>query len=260
MAVWNGSLDMTNALQGKVAVVTGGSSGIGLAIAQRFVSEGADHVYVTGRRQDYLDAAVEAIGPNATAVRSDVTRQADLDALYETVKERSGALDVVVANAGGGAGAAPLGAITEANLDAAFAVYVKGVVFTVQQALPLLGTGASVILTGSTTSIKGAANLSVYSATKAAVRSLARSWIIDLKERGIRVNVLSPGPTETPGLLSLAPPEIQQAMLDNFASQIPLGRVGEPDEIGKAAVFLASDASSFVNGIELFVDGGQAQI
>jgi NAD(P)-dependent dehydrogenase (short-subunit alcohol dehydrogenase family) len=250
---------MTNALQDKVAVVTGGNSGIGLAIAKRFVSEGAQ-VYITGRRQTELDMAVAAIGGNATAVRSDVAELADLDALYETVKERSGRIDVVVANAGGGSGAAPLGAITEEQFDHAFAVNVKGVLFTVQKALPLLGAGASVILTGSSTSIKGGANMSIYSATKAAVRNFARSWILDLKGRDIRVNVLSPGPTETPGLLRLAPPERQQALLDAFASMVPLGRVGEPDEIGKAAVFLASDASSFVNGIELFVDGGQAQI
>jgi NAD(P)-dependent dehydrogenase (short-subunit alcohol dehydrogenase family) len=252
-------LPMPNALQDKVAVVTGANSGIGFAIAKRFASEGA-YVYLTGRRQAELDTAVAAIGERATGVRSDVTNLADLDALYEIVKERSGRIDVVVANAGGGSGAAPLGAITEEQLDSAFAVNMKGVLFTVQKALPLLGPGASVILTGSTTSIKGGANMSVYSATKAAVRNFARSWIIDLKGRDIRVNVLSPGPTETPGLLGLAAPEQQPALLDYFASQVPLGRLGDPDEIGKAAVFLASDASSFVNGAELFVDGGQAQI
>jgi NAD(P)-dependent dehydrogenase (short-subunit alcohol dehydrogenase family) len=250
---------MTNALKDKVAVVTGGNSGIGLAIAKQFVSEGAD-VYITGRRQSELDVAVTAVGEKATGVRSDVTDLADLDALYGTVKERSGRIDVLVANAGGGSGAAPLGAITEEQVDTTFSINVKGVLFTVQKALPLLGAGASVILTGSTTSITGGPYISVYSATKAAVRNFARSWIIDLKGRDIRVNVLSPGPTETPGLLGLAPPEGQQALLDNFASQIPMGRVGEPDEIAKAAVFLASDASSFVNGAELFVDGGLAQI
>jgi NAD(P)-dependent dehydrogenase (short-subunit alcohol dehydrogenase family) len=251
---------MTNALKGRVAVITGGNSGIGLAIAKRFVSEGAAHVYITGRRQEELDAAVAAIGDNASGVRSDVTDLADLDALYETVRARSGRIDVVVANAGGGSGAAPLGAITEEQVDNTFAINVKGVLFTVQKALPLLGPGASVILTGSTNSITGGASLSLYSAAKAAVRNFARSWIIDLKGQGIRVNVLSPGPTETPGLLGLAPPERHKAFLESFASQIPLGRVGHPDEIAKAAVFLASDASSFVNGAELFVDGGLAQI
>jgi NAD(P)-dependent dehydrogenase (short-subunit alcohol dehydrogenase family) len=250
---------VTDALLGKVAVVTGGNSGIGLAVAKRFVSEGA-FVYITGRRQAELDAAVEVIGENATGVRSDVTDLADLDALYDVVKERSGRIDVLMANAGGGSGAAPLGAITEEQVDNTLAINVKGVLFTVQKALPLLGTGASVILTGSTTSITGGPYISVYSAAKAAVRNFARSWIIDLKGRGIRINVLSPGPTETPGLLGLAPPEGHMEFLENFASHIPLARVGEPDEIAKAAVFLASDASSFVNGAELFVDGGLAQI
>ncbi|HEV3188646.1 MAG TPA: glucose 1-dehydrogenase [Acidimicrobiales bacterium] len=250
---------MTNALQGKVAVITGGSSGIGLAIAKRFVSEGA-HVYITGRRQAELDAAVTAIGAGVTSVRSDVANLRDLDTLYETIDKESGRIDVLVANAGGGSGSAPLGDITEEQFNSAFNVNVKGVLFTVQKALPLMGEGSSVILTGSTTSIKGGANMSVYSATKAAVRNFARSWILDLQGRNIRVNVLSPGPTETPGLLRLAPPEYQQHLLDKFASLVPLGRVGNPDEIAKAAVFLGSDASSFVNGAELFVDGGQAQI
>jgi NAD(P)-dependent dehydrogenase (short-subunit alcohol dehydrogenase family) len=251
---------MTNALQGKVAVITGGNSGIGLAIAKRFVSEGAAHVYITGRRQPELDAAVQAIGEKATGVRSDVANLADLDALYEIVQQRSGRIDVLVANAGGGSGAAPLGAITEDQVDNTLAINVKGVLFTVQKALPLLSPGASVILTGSTNSVTGGASLSLYSAAKAAVRNFARSWVQDLKGRDIRVNVLSPGPTETPGLLGLAPPERHQAFLENFASQIPLGRVGRPDEIAQAALFLASDASSFVNGTELFVDGGLAQI
>lgn len=190
---------MTNALQGKVAVITGGNSGIGLAIAKRFVSEGAAHVYITGRRQAELEAAVIAIGQNATGVRSDVAALGDLDALYELVKRRSGRIDVLVANAGGGSGAAPLGAITEEQVDGTLAVNVKGVLFTVQKALPLLGAGASVILTGSTNSITGGASLSLYSAAKAAVRNFARSWIIDLKGRDIRVNVLSQGPPRRQG-------------------------------------------------------------
>jgi NAD(P)-dependent dehydrogenase (short-subunit alcohol dehydrogenase family) len=250
---------MTNALQDKVAVVTGGTSGIGLAIAKRFVSEGAS-VYITGRRQAELDTAVAAIGGNATGIRSDVANLADLDSLYGIVKERSGRIDVLMANAGGGSGAAPLGAITEEQVDNTFAINVKGLLFTVQKALPLLGPGASVILTGSTTSITGGPYISVYSATKAAVRNFARSWIVDLKGRDIRINVLSPGPTETPGLLGLAPPDGHREFLETFAAQIPLGRVGQPDDIATAAVFLASGASNFVNGAELFVDGGMAQI
>ncbi|MCU1504529.1 MAG: oxidoreductase, partial [Ilumatobacteraceae bacterium] len=215
---------MTKALQDKVAVITGGNSGIGLAIAKRFVSEGA-HVYITGRRGAELDAAVDAIGENVTGVRSDVTDLADLDALFQTVREQSGRIDVLVANAGGGTGAGPLATITEEQVDRALALYVKAVVFTVQKALPLLGPRASVVLIGSSNSTTGGANLSVYSAAKAAVRNFARSWIVELKGRDIRVNVLSPGPTETPGLLGLAPPARQQALLDDFASQIPLGRV-----------------------------------
>ncbi len=249
---------MADALQGKIAVVTGGSTGIGLGIAKRFAAEGAT-VIITGRRQAELAAAVAEIGTAATAVRADVAVLSDLDALFAQVKERHGRLDVLVANAGGGAFAA-LGEITEAHFDKTFAINVKGVVFTVQKALPLLGEGASVIITGSTTSIKGTAAFSVYSATKAAIRNFARSWILDLKGRGIRINVLSPGPVKTPGLLGLVPEDHATGLLDSLASLVPLGRVGEPDEIGKVAVFLASDASSFVNGIELFADGGQAQV
>lgn len=249
---------MSKSLDGKVAVVTGGSTGIGLGIARRFVSEGAS-VVITGRRPAELDAAVHEIGPGAFAVRADVSRLSDLDALFDQVKARHGQIDILVANAGGGELAA-LGDITEEHFDRTFAINVKGVLFTVQKALPLLGDGSSVILTGSTTSVLGGQAFSVYSATKAAVRNFARSWILDLKGKGIRVNVLSPGPIRTPGLLGLAPPDQQQALLDMFAAKIPLGRVGDPDEIGKAAVFLASDAASFVNGIELFVDGGEAQV
>ncbi len=249
---------MPKLLDGKVAVVTGGSTGIGLGIARRFASEGAS-VVITGRRLAELDAAVHEIGTGAFAIRADVSRLSDLDALFDQVKARHGRIDVLVANAGGGELAA-LGDITEEHFDRTFDINVKGVLFTVQKALPLLGDGSSVILTGSTTSALGGQAFSVYSATKAAVRNFARSWILDLKGKGIRVNVLSPGPIRTPGLLGLASPDQQQALLDMFAAKVPLGRVGEPDEIGKAAVFLASDASSFVNGIELFVDGGEAQV
>ena len=249
---------MSHTLRDKVAVVTGGSTGIGLGIAKRFASEGA-FVFITGRRQAELDAAVAEIGSQAIGVRADVSDLSDLDRLYETVKRQKGDLDIVVANAGGGE-LAPLGSITEEHYDKTFATNVKGVLFTVQKALPLLGEGASVILTGSTTSILGGQAFSVYSATKAAVRNFARSWILDLKGAGIRVNVLSPGPVKTPGLVGLLSPDQEQALLEGFAAKIPLGRVGHPDEIGKAAVFLASDASSFVNGVELFVDGGEAQV
>lgn len=245
---------MTKALEGKIAVVTGGSTGIGLGIAKRFVAEGA-YVFVTGRRQAELDAAVAEIGPtHAAAVRADVSVLSDLDQLYETVKASKGRIDVLVANAGGGE-LAVLGEITEAQFDKTFGINVKGVLFTVQKALPLLSKGSSVIITGSTTSIKGNRAFSVYSATKAAVRNFARSWILDLKGQDIRVNVLSPGPVRTPGLLGVG----GEAAVEMFAEQVPLGRVGDPDEIGKVAVFLASDASSFVNGAELFADGGQAQ-
>jgi NAD(P)-dependent dehydrogenase (short-subunit alcohol dehydrogenase family) len=249
---------MSKVLDGKIAVVTGGSTGIGLGIAKRFVMEGA-LVVITGRRKAELDAAVAALGKQAFAVQADVSDLAQLDDLFKAVKARHGRIDVLVANAGGGE-FAPLGAISEAHFDKTFAINVKGVLFTVQKALPLLGPGASVILTASTTSISGAAALSVYSASKAAVRNFARSWILDLKGKDIRVNVLSPGPVETPGLIGLAPEGGGPALLSMFADRIPLGRVGQPDEIGKAAVFLASDASSFVNGAELFVDGGDAQI
>lgn len=249
---------MAKILDGKVAVITGGNSGIGLGIAERFASEGAS-VVITGRRQAELDAAVAQIGGDASAVRADVSKLADLDALYEFVRNRHGRVDIVVANAGGGT-LAPLGQISEEQFDHEFGINVKGALFTVQKALPLLSEGSAVILTGSTTSIMGTPAFSVYSATKAAIRNLARSWILDLKGKSIRVNVLSPGPTKTPGLVGLVPSDQEKAFLDGFATNVPLGRVGEPDEIAKAAVFLASDAASFINGVELFVDGGIAQV
>ena len=244
----------------KVAVITGGSTGIGLAIAKRFVSEGA-HVYITGRRQAELDAAVQAIGGTAESARVDSADLAQLQALFDRVKEKHGKLDILVANAGGGS-LLPLGQITEEHFDDTFARNVKGTLFTVQTALPLLGKGASVILTGSTAASGGTEAFSVYAASKAAVRAFARNWILDLKGRDIRVNTLSPGPIKTPGLVELVGHDAgqQQVFLDHLASLIPMGRVGDPDEIAKAAVFLASDDASFVNGIELFVDGGLRQI
>ena len=251
---------MTGKLQGKVAVITGGTSGIGLATAKRFAAEGAS-VVITGRRQPVLDAAIAAIGSNVLGIQVDSSKVADLNRLYERVKADRGRIDILFVNAGGGS-MLPLGAITEEQYDDTFNRNVKGVLFTVQKALPLLVDGASVILTGSTAGSKGTASFSVYSASKAAVRNFARSWLLDLKSRHIRVNTLSPGPIKTPGLVELAGPDAaqQQGLLDYMASQVPMGRVGEADEIARAAVFLASDDSSFVNGVELFVDGGAAQI
>lgn len=251
---------MNRQFENKVVVVTGGTSGIGLATAKRFAEEGAS-VFVTGRRQEELDKAVKIIGPRAKGVRADMSKLEDIDRLYDAVQQSHTQIDVLFANAGGGT-MLPLGAITEAQYENTFASNVKGVIFAVQKALPLLRDGASVILTGSTTGTKGTAAFSVYSASKAAVRNLARSWTIDLKERGIRVNVVSPGPIRTPGLLGLAGNDAaqQQGLLDYMASQVPIGRVGDVDEVAKAVTFLASDAASFIAGTELFVDGGMAQI
>jgi NAD(P)-dependent dehydrogenase (short-subunit alcohol dehydrogenase family) len=245
---------MTSKLAGKVALVTGGSSGIGLGIAKRFAEEGA-RVFITGRRQSQLDEAVPAIGGNAAAIQGDTSNLADLDRIYATVKAQAGHIDVLALNAGvyefG-----TLGEITEEHFDKTFNTNVRGLLFAVQKALPLLTNGSSVILTGSMVSIKGFASCSVYNASKAAVRSFARTWIVDLKGRGIRINVLSPGYTATPGL--------SQFMTDDekalAVASVPLGRLGTPDDLGKAAVFLASDDSAYVTGIELFVDGGAVQI
>ena len=246
--------------EGKIALVTGGSSGIGLATAKLFAQEGA-RVFITGRRQAELDAAVAAIGHGAVGVRADSASNADLDRLVDTIRERAGRIDALYVNAGGG-GMQPLGQITEEQFTDTFDRNVKGLLFTVQKALPLLSDGAAVVLTGSTVGIMGTAAFSVYSASKAAVRNLARSWILDLKERKIRVNVVSPGPVHTPGLVDLAGDDkaAQQGLLDYLASQVPLGRVAQPEEIAKAVLFLASDDASFINGAELFVDGGMAQV
>ncbi|NID16338.1 SDR family NAD(P)-dependent oxidoreductase [Luteibacter yeojuensis] len=250
---------MARKLEGKVAVVTGGTTGIGLATAKRFAAEGA-HVFITGRRKKELDDAVAAIG-NATGIQVDSSKLDQLDRLFASVKDSKGRIDVLFANAGGGS-MVPLGEITEEQYEDTFGRNVKGTIFTVQKALPLLTKGASVILTGSTAGITGTPAFSVYSASKAAIRALVRGWILDVKDRGIRFNVVSPGPTKTPGLVDLAGPDAaqQQGLVDHLASQVPMGRVGDPDEIARAVVFLASDDASFVNGAELFVDGGQAQI
>lgn len=251
---------MSRKLEGKIAVVTGGTTGIGLATAKAFAAEGA-YVFITGRRKAELDAAVATIGANAAGLQTDSAKMGDLDQLFDVVKAQKGHIDVLFANAGGGS-MVPLGGITEAQFDDTFDRNVKGVLFTVQKALPLLANGASVIVTSSTTSISGTPNFSVYSASKAAVRNLVRSWILDVKDRNIRFNAISPGPTRTPGLVELAGPDAaqQHGLLDYLASTVPLGRVGEPEEIAKAVLFLASDDSSFVNGAELFVDGGAAQV
>lgn len=249
---------MSKPLSGKIALITGGTSGIGLAAAQELAAQGAQ-VYITGRRQQELDAAVATLGSTAVGVRADASSLTELDAVYALIAKQSGRLDILFANAGGG-DMMPLGAITEEHFDRIFATNVRGVLFTVQKALPLLVDGASVILTGSTVSIKGTENFSVYSASKAAVRNFARSWSLDLKNRGIRVNVVSPGPVRTNGLGGLVPEEHRQGLFDSLAAQVPLGRLGEPEEIAKVVAFLASDAASFVNGIELFADGGMAQV
>jgi NAD(P)-dependent dehydrogenase (short-subunit alcohol dehydrogenase family) len=246
-------------LDGKIAVITGANSGIGLASAQRFAQEGA-RVFMTGRRQQELDAAVAAVGPLARGVAGDIANMADLDRLFEIVKAEAGTIDILFANAGGGDFAA-LQDVTEEQFDRIFSNNVKGTLFTVQKALPLLKDGASVILTGSTSATTGIPAFSVYSASKAAIRNFARGWILDLAPRKIRVNVLVPGSTSTPGWHGLAPDQAVNAeMIKQVAATTPLGRLADPSEVASAALFLASDDSSFVNGSELFVDGGSAQI
>ena len=246
-------------LEGKTALVTGGSSGIGLATAKRFVNEGA-YVFITGRREPELAAAVKEIGRNVTAVQGDVSNLDDLERLFAQDKREKGRLDVVFANAGV-AKYAPLGTITEELYDSIFNINVKGVLFTVQKALPLLPDGASNILNASIVASKGLGANSVYSATKAAVRSFARTWTTDLKARRIRVNAVSPGATDTPGLSDLfASAEAGRERLKTISTSVPLGRLGTPDEVARAVVFLASDDSSYITGTELFVDGGFAQV
>jgi NAD(P)-dependent dehydrogenase (short-subunit alcohol dehydrogenase family) len=243
-----------NKLEGKAAVITGASSGMALATAKLFVEEGA-YVFITGRRQQQLDEAVKAIGKNVTGIQGDAGSLADIDRLYETVKAKTGHIDILYASAGVGDFGIPIGSITEEIFDRTFAVNVRGTLFTVQKALPLMRDGGSIIMTGSIASVKGFPGMSVYNASKAAVRSFARTWTNDLKDRKIRVNVLSPGTIDT-GIFTGVPKEAK----DQFVSLIPLGRIGQPEEIATAALFLASTDSSFVTGIELFVDGGTAQI
>jgi len=244
---------MSQKLSGKVAVITGGNSGIGLATAKLFVAEGA-HVFITGRRQGELDAAVKQIGGSVTAIQGDVSKLADLDRLIATVKQQKGQIDILFSNAGVLENV-PIESITEEHYDRLFSINVKGVLFTVQKALPLIKDGGSIILTGSVAGSKGFVNASVYSATKAAVRSFARTLTIDLKPRKIRVNVISPGPIHTP-MGGQLPEDVVQAII----REVPMGRFGTADEVAKAAVFLASDDSSYITGIELFVDGGMAQV
>src|SRR6476620_11471856 len=246
-------------LEGKTALITGGNSGIGLATAKRFVSEGA-YVFITGRRDAELAAAVREIGSNVTGVQGDVSKLGNLDRLFARIEQEKGTLDVVFANAGI-ARYARLGEITEELYDSIFDINVKGLVFTVQKTLPLLPDGASIILNASIVASKGFSSNSVYSATKAAIRSFARTWTTDLKDRRVRVNAVSPGTIDTPGLNDLlASSETGQQRLKMISNVIPLGRLGTPKEIAKAVVFLASDDSSYITGTELFVDGGMAQV
>ena len=246
-----------NKLAGKIALVTGGNSGIGLATAKRFVAEGAT-VFITGRRQKELDAAAREIGAGVIAIQGDIANLADLDRMFATIREHSGHLDILFANAGIGE-FVPLGQITEAHFDSIFGVNVKGTVFTVQKAIPLMRDGGAIVINGSMVSIKGMAAFSVYAATKAALRSFARTWSMDLKGRGIRINVVSPGTVITPGYNALGAAQVNQ-IIEGVAATTPLGRVGTTDEIASAVVFLASDESSYMTGADLFVDGGAAQV
>ncbi len=253
-------MNSSNRLRGKIALITGGTSGLGLATAHYFVAEGAQ-VFITGRRQDAIDAAVKEIGGAAIGVQGDVANLADLDRLYEVIREKAGRLDILFANAGGGE-FVPLEQVTEAHFDKYFGINVKGTLFTVQKALPLMTAGGAIVLNASMVSIKGVPAFGVYAATKAALRSFARTWTMDLKGRNIRVNVVSPGTIVTPGYkteLGLTDEQIE-GFKAQAAASTPLGRTGTPDEVAKAVAFLASDESSYINGVELFVDGGAAQI
>jgi NAD(P)-dependent dehydrogenase (short-subunit alcohol dehydrogenase family) len=250
---------MTDRFTGKVAVITGGSTGMGLATAKRFVQEAMDHVFITGQRKDALDRAVVEIGKDVTAVQGDVASLPDLDRLYDKVREQNRKIDVVFANAGI-AQLAPFGTVGEKFYDLHFDANVKGIFFTVQKALPLINDGGSVILTGSIADVKGFPAISVYSATKAAIRSFARTWTNELKDRRIRVNTISPGHIDTPIFDTWQQGDALAKMKDDLAKNVPLGRLGDPDEIAKAVSFLASDEASYVAGIELYVDGGVAQI
>jgi NAD(P)-dependent dehydrogenase (short-subunit alcohol dehydrogenase family) len=241
-------------LEGKIAVITGATSGMALATAKLFVAEGA-YVFITGRRQEQLDKAVKEIGKNVTGVQGDAGSLSDLDRLYVKVKAEKGRVDILFASAGIGEFNVPIQSVTEAGFDKVFNVNVKGTLFTVQKALALMPDGGAIIMNGSIATVKGFGGLGVYSATKAAIRSFARTWTVDLKARGIRVNVVSPGTIDT-GVFVGVPKEVK----DGFVTAIPMGRIGQPEEIAKAVLFLASDDSSFVTGIELFVDGGTAQI
>ncbi|CAF1479402.1 unnamed protein product [Adineta ricciae] len=250
-------------LDGKIALVTGGSTGIGFATAQQFLIEGVEHVFITGRRQQALDDAIKKLNrKNVTAIQSDTSNMNDLDKLYSVIKKEKGHLDILFANAGA-AQFIPLDSVTEKDFDDTFNTNVKGVLFTVQKALPIFNDGGSIILNASISSIKASPACSVYSATKAAVRSFARCWTVDLKERKIRVNTISPGPVDTPGFrgaVKSGGEKEEKALVTQLVSAVPMNRLGMPEEIAKAVVFLASDDSSYVTGIELFVDGGAAQI
>ena len=250
---------MATKFAGKVAVITGASTGMGLATAKRFVEEGMDHVFITGRRKDVLDKAVAEIGRNVTGVQGDVANLGDLDRLYEAVEKRSRKLDVIFANAGI-AQLAPFGSVDEKFYDLHFDANAKGLFFTVQKGLRLLNDGGSIILTGSIADVKGFPNISVYSATKAAIRSFARTWTNELRERRIRVNTISPGHIDTPIFDGWQQGEALDKLKEDLAKNVPLGRMGDPDEIAKAVSFLASDEASYISGIELYVDGGVAQI